>query len=208
MFILSRKLREYRRKMEMTQEDAANALGVAPQTVSKWERGETLPDVTLLPALANLFQTTADDLLGMDDLREKQQIGDVYTRARVCLRQKEWQSAVKIYEEALSIWPNDAGIMTDLAMALALCGTEAELARAGELCERVLNMLNHIKVQHTARAALCYIRAKEGKMDLALQTAGQLSHIRESREVVRERLLSSENLNAVIYELSTGEMMQ
>ena len=47
MFVLSAKLREHRRKLEMTQEEVANALGVAPQTVSKWERAETYPDITV-----------------------------------------------------------------------------------------------------------------------------------------------------------------
>ncbi len=205
MFVLSAKLRECRRKHEMTQEDVANALNVAPQTVSKWERGETYPDITLLPALANLFDTTTDALLGMAELRLEQELGLVYTRARKSLRRKDWNGAVRVYEEALKAWPNDAGILTDLAMALGLSGEKEELARAVELCERVLSHPAHGKVQHTARAALCYLHAMTGNAEKAMQKAGQLPHQRESREVVRERLQHQDDLMKWMYELSTGE---
>ena len=207
MFLLSAKLREQRRKLEMTQEDVANALGVAPQTVSKWERAETYPDITLLPALANLFDVTVDELLGMEQIREARRIGEVYTTARLHLRQKDWLGAIEVYEHALRIWPNDAGILTDLAMALALAGEAAQLARAKELCERVLSMPPHAKVQHTARAALCYIHAKSGDRERAFQCAKELPHQRESREVVCNHLDQQANVDVLLYTLSTGETM-
>jgi len=207
MFLLSARLREHRRRLEMTQEDVANALGVAPQTVSKWERAETYPDITLLPALANLFDVTVDELLGMEQIREAHRIGEAYTAARLHLRQKDWLGAIEVYEHALQIWPNDAGILTDLAMALALAGEVAQLARAKALCERVLHTPAHVKVQHTARAALCYIHAKSGEAEKAFQCAKDLPHQRESREVVCEHLHSPAHWDAFLYTLSTGETL-
>ena len=46
----------------MTQEQAAHALGVSTQTVSRWECNTTLPEVTLLPQIAALYCVTIDDL--------------------------------------------------------------------------------------------------------------------------------------------------
>ena len=207
MFVLCEKLRLHRRRLEMTQEDVANALGVAPQTVSKWERAETYPDITLLPSLANLFDVTVDELMGMDQLREEHRIGTVYTNTRVRLRQKDWEGAIAIYEQALRTWPNDAGILTDLAMALSLSDEPAQLIRAQELCERVLHSSANVKVQHTARAALCYILAKTGNHEKAMQNVRQLPHQRESREVVERNIREKGDLTALIYELSTGETL-
>ena len=44
MIAFGEKLRNHRKKMNMTQEDVAAAVGVSPQAVSKWENGECLPD--------------------------------------------------------------------------------------------------------------------------------------------------------------------
>ena len=61
---LGSRIAELRRKKNMTQEDLANALGVTPQAVSKWENDLSCPDITLLPQLARLFGVTTDELLG------------------------------------------------------------------------------------------------------------------------------------------------
>ena len=211
MFVLHQALRENRRKLEMTQEDVANALGIAPQTVSKWERAETYPDITLLPAIANLFDVTVDQLLGMDQLREEHRIGSVYTQARKKLRQKDWNGAIAIYEQALRTWPNDAGILTDLAMALALSGESTQLAKAALICENILQSQDHVKLQHTARAALCYVHQKMGVKEQAFAVSRQLPHLRESREAVQENLRREccvQELDELIYELSVGEKPQ
>lgn len=58
----SKNLRRLRLSKNMTQEQAASALGVSAQSISRWECGTTLPDVTMLPAIAKLYCVTIDDL--------------------------------------------------------------------------------------------------------------------------------------------------
>ncbi len=62
MNVLSKNLKRFRIAKNMTQEQAAEALGVSTQTVSRWECNTTLPDVTLLPKIAALYCVTIDDL--------------------------------------------------------------------------------------------------------------------------------------------------
>jgi transcriptional regulator with XRE-family HTH domain len=56
-------IRKLRRERGMTQAEMAAGLHVTPQAVSKWERGASLPDVALLPDLAELLDVGLDVLL-------------------------------------------------------------------------------------------------------------------------------------------------
>ncbi|MBQ8834277.1 MAG: helix-turn-helix domain-containing protein [Oscillospiraceae bacterium] len=58
----SRNLRQLRQEKGLTQEQAAEKLGVSGQAVSRWECGTTLPDVMLLPQIARMYGVTVDDL--------------------------------------------------------------------------------------------------------------------------------------------------
>lgn len=56
---------ELRKERGLTQKELANLLGVSFQAVSKWENGATLPDVSLLPALSEIFKVSVDQVLGL-----------------------------------------------------------------------------------------------------------------------------------------------
>lgn len=57
-------LQELRKKNGLSQEELADKLGVSRQAVSKWERGEALPDIENLIAIAKLYGVSLDDLVG------------------------------------------------------------------------------------------------------------------------------------------------
>ncbi len=52
-----------RKAKGITQSELGERIGVSFQAVSKWERGETLPDITILPDLAKILETTIDFIL-------------------------------------------------------------------------------------------------------------------------------------------------
>lgn len=54
----------FRKKQNMTQEALANLIGVSAQSVSKWENNTNMPDISLLPLLADIFGCRIDDLFG------------------------------------------------------------------------------------------------------------------------------------------------
>lgn len=71
---LGENIRRLRQESSLTQEQLAEAVGVSPQAVSRWETGISFPDITLLPVLANLFNATTDTLLGVDIAQKQQEI--------------------------------------------------------------------------------------------------------------------------------------
>ncbi len=60
------RISEYRKNKNITQEELAIRLGVTPQALSKWERGQSLPDVTLLADICQVLGVSADYLLGVE----------------------------------------------------------------------------------------------------------------------------------------------
>jgi len=56
---------------DMSQEELADAIGVSRQTLSKYETGESLPDIEKCMLIANVFEVTVDDLLNFDSKSEE-----------------------------------------------------------------------------------------------------------------------------------------
>lgn len=182
MFCLPENLKKYRLSKNLTQEDVAEYLGLTAQSVSKWERGESYPDITFLPALANIFETSIDLLIGMDTIRAEETRFQIHKKAVAYQRCGDYDSAEKTYRDALRIYPNKPGMILGLASTLALKGDTNE---AIELMEKGLPLSINEKQKATMRAALCFLYLKAGKDDKAIQLASELPHTRESREVIQ-----------------------
>lgn len=182
MLYLPENLKKYRILKNLTQEDVAEYLGITPQSVSKWERGESYPDITLLPALANIFETSIDLLVGMDTIRAEATRYNIHKKAVDHQRKGDYDSAEKTYRDALLIYPNKPGMILGLAGTLALKGNTDE---AIELMERGLPISSNEKQKATMRATLCFLYLKAGYEEKANRLASELPHQRESREVIQ-----------------------
>lgn len=68
--MLSENIFRYRRSLGLSQEQLAERIGVSRQTVSKWEGGQSTPDVDKLIALADCFGISLDDLVRSGDPAE------------------------------------------------------------------------------------------------------------------------------------------
>ena len=197
MLFIAENLKSLRKEKNLTQEEAAEMLGVSPQSVSKWERGDTYPDITLLPALANLYKTSVDAIIGMDKINDNQAKTAIYEKSHSHFRNNNYAAAAEVLSEALKIFPNDEGFISELAMALALEGNEDNLNRAVALCERILSSSAGSKVHHTTRAALCFIYLKSGDQEKAAAAAKNLPHIRECRETILMQISQEADINDI-----------
>lgn len=72
---LSESIRHFRTMRNLTQEQLAKAIAISPQAISKWERGESMPDASLIPVLADVLDVSLDRLYG----REKFTLDDLMT---------------------------------------------------------------------------------------------------------------------------------
>jgi transcriptional regulator with XRE-family HTH domain len=69
---IGKKIKHLRLINNMTQEDIASQLFISRQVISKWELGKSLPDLTNLLALSNLFNVSIDSLLKEDSNLQNQ----------------------------------------------------------------------------------------------------------------------------------------
>lgn len=60
---LAANLAKYRKAINMTQAELAEKLNYSDKAVSKWERGESVPDLAVLKQLADFYNTTIDELI-------------------------------------------------------------------------------------------------------------------------------------------------
>ena len=67
---LGKRIMQHRKRLNLTQDQLAEKLGVTAQAVSKWENDQSCPDINMLPRLAELFGTSTDALLGHERVYE------------------------------------------------------------------------------------------------------------------------------------------
>lgn len=90
---IGEKIREYRQKQGLTQDALAAELHISSQAISKWENGQTMPDISLLVPLSKVLKTSVNDLLGGDRRRELE---------------KRWHEAEDLDEEMALLAIDDA----------------------------------------------------------------------------------------------------
>lgn len=93
----------------MTQEQLAEAMNVSAAAVSKWENGQSVPDIAVLTALADYYEVSLDALVGYNVQSRRRE--DSVERIRLLTRQKKYQEAIAEAKEALRRYPNHFGVV-------------------------------------------------------------------------------------------------
>ena len=69
-----------RKEKGITQDELANYIGVSKASVSKWETGQSYPDITFLPMPASYFDISIDDLMDYKPQMTKEDIRKLYRK--------------------------------------------------------------------------------------------------------------------------------
>lgn len=107
---LGENIKGLRQQKGITQETLSEFLGVTFQSVSRWERGEGYPDITLLPAIAAFFDVTVDELLGVGKTRNEQKISE-YIELYDSMKLKDISLIFTEYKKAVKEFPGDFRIL-------------------------------------------------------------------------------------------------
>lgn len=107
---LNENIKRLRLEKGITQETLAEFLGVSFQSVSRWERGDGYPDITLLPAIALFFNVAVDDLLGVGKVQNEQKINE-YLELYDTMKLKDLSFTFNEYKKAVKEFPGDFRIL-------------------------------------------------------------------------------------------------
>ena len=143
---LGENIKRLRRERELTQEALAEYLGVTFQSVSNWERGESYPDITILPEIAQFFRVSTDDLLGMSKAQAQKKINE-YLELYENMRFRDTHLVYEKFLQAVKDFPSDFRIgvrYMELLMCEKTTEDTTELERLSkELSAIYENIQNH-----------------------------------------------------------------
>ncbi len=162
-------LRRLRTGKGLTQAALAERLGVSDRAVSRWERDEAYPDVTLLPRLALLLGVSVDALLGVDSQRRQAAIDKALADCSACMQRGEAGAAVPLLRQALAAYPDEPELMAALARALMALYTEEAAREALALCRAAEGKKARLSTQYGFKQVAALALHRLGKSEQAAQ---------------------------------------
>ena len=176
---LNEQLKKLRREKGNTQEDLATHLGITIQAVSKWERGEGYPDITLLPSIASFYGVSIDDLLGVGKIEREKRLEEYLEKNAELFHNGKTSERVSLWREARREFPNDLSVICELMSALDDEGFGENADEVIELGERILDESANSTQRGRAIQSLCftyyYVKGDAASAKRYAQMAGDYS---------------------------------
>lgn len=171
-------LAEKRREKGETQDQIAAYIGVSKASVSKWETGQSYPDITFLPHLASYFNISIDALMGYTPQMTKEDIKNLYNRLSNDFSNRPflevWVECQEVIKKYYACFP------LLMQMAVLLCNhwmlaedpavRQSVLDMAISLCERIQSESDDVWLSKEAASltATCYLMMGQPQKVLAV----------------------------------------
>ena len=155
-------IKHLRTAKNITQEQLSVAMNVTCAAVSKWERGETYPDITLLQPLAYYFGVSTDELLDFNQFEmEKEKEIEAYVEKYWALwHENDHSCLLETMKEAVSHYPEEHRLLVRYLNAINLYATDAcyssEMKKeAITIYERILSHCTVDSIRIWAKKIMC-----------------------------------------------------
>ena len=189
MIKLGDKIKSLRKQKNISQEVFANYLGVSFQAVSKWENGNTMPDVTMIPAIASFFSVSTDELFDFNLFEIEKQVTEICDEAYK-YRFTDSAKSERILRDGLQRFPGNDIILNNLLYTLDY------QTRAGEvisLCKSLIESTKDDSVKYDACRILATCYKENGQDDLIKPTLEIIPEIYFSKLELMASLLSGDD---------------
>ena len=176
-------IRKLRTKRGMSQEKLAEYMGVAPQSVSKWERGEGYPDITFLIPLAEFFDVSLDVLMGRDEGKTEMKIRETVSLLKKYNHLGDHERKNQLAREAYREYPFDFRIIRWYISALFdVEDIQTNKHEISNLCRYVIHVCTEDEYRYEAITSLAELYSQCGEYDRAVVCAKRLPDMQACRE--------------------------
>ncbi|NLB49249.1 MAG: helix-turn-helix transcriptional regulator, partial [Erysipelotrichia bacterium] len=187
-------LERLRKQREITQEDLANFIGISFQAVSKWERGDGYPDITILPVLANFFDVSLDELVGMNEIKNQAKFEEIKAQCNKLTSEGKIKESITLLRKTLKVFPNNYWLLAELACFLDGHGeTDEEKQKNWEesikISERIIEFCPDPVIRSNVQSNMCFSLFRKGDKRKAIELAEKLPNIYKTREFTLNRFL-------------------
>ena len=205
---IGEKIRLLRKKNDVTQDKLAYHLGVTPQAVSRWESGVCYPDMNYLPAIADYFSVTMDELLCYSGAQKAAKVSEYLEQVEALLDRDRVGEALELLRSAMAEVPSDPNLQLETAQVLSLYAGMLEESNGGErarnamnaalteavsLCRHILEDCTDDGLRDETKKVLCDIYAHQlDDLPRAEEIADQLHGMSVSREIIRATMLTGD----------------
>jgi len=129
----------------ITQEELAQHLGVSKPAVSKWESGQSYPDILLLPVLAAYFNISVDELLGYEPQMLKEDIRKLYHKLANQFAKRPFEEVYKECEEHLKKYYSCWFLQFEIALLyINHCSLAGSAEQVNEIIQKALEVFDRI----------------------------------------------------------------
>lgn len=189
-------IRELRGRNKVTQERLAEHIGVTVQSVSKWEAGVNLPDITMLSGIASYFGVTADYLLyGEPDITEDETriLNEVMERKG----RGDMDGAIEKLAQGVNLYPRNYRIMLEYVSYIYKMRKDESYKDRVEPAifygNRIISESGDSRLVYRAKHLLCLFYC-EIDAEKAREIADSLPNLPVCRNLLLEHILKGEEL--------------
>ena len=119
-------IKKLRKDNHLTQKEFAELFGVTYQAVSKWENGNSTPDISLLSPLARALDTSLDVLLSFQKELSDNDISDIKGELTTIFLTKGYDNGISKSKEYLKEYPNSVSLKLSIAGLIQMYGMMSE----------------------------------------------------------------------------------
>ena len=173
---LATNIMRLRKELHLTQGDLAGFLGVTKASVSKWETGQSYPDIETLPKIATYFGVSIDELLGYEPQMTKTGIRDACDRLRKAFAEQPFEQVHDACKELVRDYYSCYPLLVQIAALYLNHLSLAEPAKQQAFVEESIDLCRHIRRNAQSSATIkqaetieaCFYLAS-GKPQLAIE---------------------------------------